>query len=403
MRGHWVDGWIVVDGRELVSRSRCRPTTSRPSLSRVTARRWYSGDHVFDSDRVRGRRRARRARCARGAPPARRLRRASCRRCASRSAIALGSRVARELGVPVSVPRARAARRRRSPRAAATVVARLFDDLEPRVARRRSAQRARRARSASRLAGAARRARRRAARAIRVRRADDALDEARRADDRVPPRSTRGAQLDVTYEVDGTRIISMVDAETLQVIDPGICLSRCAPRAHARCDAVGRARGDRRAITSTSRGGDMREVCFLIGRGGAILWADASDSPAALPDSRARWEAIWQPPRRARSDRALPPDRPRRVLRRGRSTMEAIDSALGKPHALLRRRSARHDRARGDGRATPSYTRTVVGRTAPARLGHAARRKTEDGDPEHHVPGPCRPTYELDVHERRAA
>ena len=29
------------------------------------------------------------------------------------------------------------------------------------------------------------------------------------------------------------------------------------------------------------------------GKGGAVLWADASDSPAALPDSRSRWEAIW--------------------------------------------------------------------------------------------------------------
>ena len=37
-----------------------------------------------------------------------------------------------------------------------------------------------------------------------------------------------------------------------------------------------------------------REVCLLIGRGGAILWADASDSATALPDSRARWEAIWR-------------------------------------------------------------------------------------------------------------
>src|SRR6187397_2484495 len=36
-----------------------------------------------------------------------------------------------------------------------------------------------------------------------------------------------------------------------------------------------------------------REVCFLIGRGGAILWSDASDSPLALPDTRERWEAIW--------------------------------------------------------------------------------------------------------------
>jgi hypothetical protein len=35
----------------------------------------------------------------------------------------------------------------------------------------------------------------------------------------------RGTQLDVTYEVDGTRIISLVAADTLQVLDPGICLS----------------------------------------------------------------------------------------------------------------------------------------------------------------------------------
>ena len=37
-----------------------------------------------------------------------------------------------------------------------------------------------------------------------------------------------------------------------------------------------------------------REVCVLIGRDGAVLWSDASDSPVALPDSRERWEAIWR-------------------------------------------------------------------------------------------------------------
>ena len=37
-----------------------------------------------------------------------------------------------------------------------------------------------------------------------------------------------------------------------------------------------------------------REVFFLIGHGDAILWSDASSSPVALPDSRARWEAIWR-------------------------------------------------------------------------------------------------------------
>jgi hypothetical protein len=38
----------------------------------------------------------------------------------------------------------------------------------------------------------------------------------------------------------------------------------------------------------------MREVCFLIGAGHQVLWSDAGQSPVALPDSRARWEAIWQ-------------------------------------------------------------------------------------------------------------
>jgi hypothetical protein len=38
----------------------------------------------------------------------------------------------------------------------------------------------------------------------------------------------------------------------------------------------------------------MREVCFLIGPEGRVLWSDAGVSPVALADSRARWEAIWR-------------------------------------------------------------------------------------------------------------
>ena len=49
--------------------------------------------------------------------------------------------------------------------------------------------------------------------------------------------------------------------------------------------------------SSTLHGIDMtsakREVCFLIGNDGGILYADVSASPTALPDSRRRWEAIW--------------------------------------------------------------------------------------------------------------
>ena len=55
-------------------------------------------------------------------------------------------------------------------------------------------------------------------------RCDEALDGARAR--MINFRSIdRGAQLEVTYEVDGSRIISVVDANTLQVIDPGICLA----------------------------------------------------------------------------------------------------------------------------------------------------------------------------------
>ena len=38
----------------------------------------------------------------------------------------------------------------------------------------------------------------------------------------------------------------------------------------------------------------LREVCFLIGSDGRVLWSDAGTGPGALPDRRARWKAIWQ-------------------------------------------------------------------------------------------------------------
>ena len=75
----------------------------------------------------------------------------------------------------------------------------------------------------------------------------------------------------------------------------------------------------------------MREVCFLIGRNGAILWADASTSPAALPDSRTRWQAIWD--HRAELENIVHshPMGPSAFSAEDESTMEALDSALGKP------------------------------------------------------------------------
>jgi hypothetical protein len=73
-----------------------------------------------------------------------------------------------------------------------------------------------------------------------------------------------------------------------------------------------------------------REVCFLIGRGGAILWSDASSSPVALPDSRARWEAIW----RLRADLEeiahSHPVGPLAFSAEDETTMEALTGALGR-------------------------------------------------------------------------
>ncbi len=75
----------------------------------------------------------------------------------------------------------------------------------------------------------------------------------------------------------------------------------------------------------------MREVCFLIGKGGAVLYADASNSPAALPDSRDRWEAIWQHRDEIEAIVHSHPVGPSAFSAEDESTMAAIDSALGKP------------------------------------------------------------------------
>lgn len=75
---------------------------------------------------------------------------------------------------------------------------------------------------------------------------------------------------------------------------------------------------------------EQREVCFLIGRGGALLWADASDSPAALPDSRERWNAIWRHRDELEIIAHSHPLGPSAFSAEDESTMEALDSALGK-------------------------------------------------------------------------
>src|SRR4051812_1321245 len=72
-----------------------------------------------------------------------------------------------------------------------------------------------------------------------------------------------------------------------------------------------------------------REVCFLIDPEGRILWSDASASPVALPDSRARWEAIWRHRAQLAELSHSHPVGPLAFSAEDETTMEALAAALG--------------------------------------------------------------------------
>lgn len=73
-----------------------------------------------------------------------------------------------------------------------------------------------------------------------------------------------------------------------------------------------------------------REVFLLIGRGDAVLWSDASESALALPDSRARWEAVWRHRHEVELIVHSHPVGPHAFSAEDESTMKAVEGALGK-------------------------------------------------------------------------
>jgi hypothetical protein len=75
----------------------------------------------------------------------------------------------------------------------------------------------------------------------------------------------------------------------------------------------------------------VREVCFLVGPDGTALWRDASGTRAALPDSRARWEAIWRHRAELAEIAHSHPRGPLAFSTEDLTTMAAIDDALGRP------------------------------------------------------------------------
>jgi hypothetical protein len=73
-----------------------------------------------------------------------------------------------------------------------------------------------------------------------------------------------------------------------------------------------------------------REVCFLIGEGGRVLWSDASESPIALDDSRERWDAIWRLRGEIVEIAHSHPIGPLGFSHEDETTMVALSGALGK-------------------------------------------------------------------------
>jgi hypothetical protein len=223
VRGHFVSGWIIVDGRT-IHRIALPPDDEPAALSRVVGRRWYSGDVLFDTTEfeddaeVSARDALEQGRAlgdTKGVVPSLR----------AAFGIAVGSRVASELDVQVT-PRELMAHGIEIGDHGRDAAARLFETILER--RREQAREAQRriddAAQAARLAQATRGARAVHRNRDPVQRADDALEHAR-ARMLTCRRMEHGSQLDVTYEVDGTRIMSIVDAATLQVLDAGVCLS----------------------------------------------------------------------------------------------------------------------------------------------------------------------------------
>lgn len=90
----------------------------------------------------------------------------------------------------------------------------------------------------------------------------------------------------------------------------------------------------------------LREVVFLLDAAGAVLWADASTSPDALPDSRERWLQVWRVRAQLAEVAHSHPEGPLAFSAEDESTMSAIEAALGRrltwsvvtPDAVLRRK-----------------------------------------------------------------
>ncbi|MBX3154994.1 MAG: hypothetical protein KF773_03265 [Deltaproteobacteria bacterium] len=228
LRGHHVDGWVVGPSsgktRDL-GRIALPPDDEPAPLAPVTARRWPSGEWLFDSLEFEdeAEEAARRALEERR-PLAGDIRGASASLRAAYG-YALGIAVATELNLRVSIPeltRYVVDIANDGPEVVRIMYERILEarEVEARAARVRleDLERARAVAEVTRGARALPRSRH------PRERADAALAGAGAR--MLACVSLHGGDLlDVTYAVDGVRVISTVDPVSLQVIDPGVCLA----------------------------------------------------------------------------------------------------------------------------------------------------------------------------------
>jgi hypothetical protein len=74
----------------------------------------------------------------------------------------------------------------------------------------------------------------------------------------------------------------------------------------------------------------VREVFFIVGRRGAILWSDAGTTAAAIPDKRERWDAIWRLRDEIEELAHSHPMGPLAFSHEDETTMQALTAGLGR-------------------------------------------------------------------------
>ena len=209
VRGHHAAGWLFASGRD-IHRIALPPAEEPAPLARVTGRVWHSGDLLLDSidfedEAEESVRRAledgQGIAGVRGATPSLR----------AAFGFALADAVGRELDIPIS------------PREAGGRVQELAAGGRPAAEALLRAMAEERRRHDTEARAREIRARVRERRGNPEELADTALDAAGAR--MLSCRKIGGGNIEVRFQLDGERFVSVVNGSTLQVLDAGICLA----------------------------------------------------------------------------------------------------------------------------------------------------------------------------------